>query len=157
MSFTSSTTWATEQTRHRRGAKSPPQSPKDKGGAEAPSQSDLRVYKSLHRGGGDLHRLQLNHKRRLPQDGPAAAQLRWTTYSGGVLHLLHRKARDIKEPCGVCDYLTRSKEAYLKLSSVVGANTNSLSVRKRSSTSPDFERLSPSGCSSSLHFQDQRA
>ena len=36
------------------------------------------------RGGGDLHRLQLNHKRRLPQDGPAAAQLRWTTYSGGV-------------------------------------------------------------------------
>ena len=40
-----------EQTRHRRGAKSPPPKPKDKGGAEAPSQSDLRVYKSLHERG----------------------------------------------------------------------------------------------------------
>ena len=87
-----------------------PQSPRTKGErrrrAKATSESTSRYM----RGGGDLHRLQLNHKRRLPQDGPAAAQLRWTTYSGGVLHLLHRKAHDIKEPCGVSTLSTRSKE-----------------------------------------------
>ena len=99
-----------EQTRHRRGAKSPPISLRTKGErrrrAKATSESTSRYI----RGGGDLHRLQLNHKRRLPQDGPAAAQLRWTTYSGGVLHLLHRKAHDIKEPCGVSTLSTRNKE-----------------------------------------------
>ena len=31
-------------------------------------------------------------------------------YSGGVLHVLHRKAHDIKEPCGVSTLSTRSKE-----------------------------------------------
>ena len=50
--------------------------------------------------------------------------------------------------------INKEQGAYLKLISVVGANINSLSVRKRSSTSPGFERLSPSGCSSPLHFQE---
>ena len=36
----------------------------------------------------------------------------------------------------------KEQGAYLKLISFVGANTNSLPVRKRSSTSPDSERLS---------------
>ena len=47
--------------------------------------------KSLQERGGDLHRLQLNRKRRLPQDGPTAAQLRWTTYSGGVFYIFTSK------------------------------------------------------------------
>ena len=100
----------------------PPKAQRTKGErrrrAKASPESNKSLQLPMHRkrGGGDLHRLQLNHKRRLPQDGPAAAQLRWTTYSGGVLHLLHRKARDIKEPCGVCDYLTRSKELISSLS-----------------------------------------
>ena len=35
-----------------------------------------------------------------------------------------------------------------------GHNRQLALVRKRSSTSPDFKRLSPSGCSSPLHFQE---
>ena len=116
----------------------PPQ-PKDKGGAEAPSQSYPRVYKSLQERGGDLHRLQLNRKRQLPQDGPAAAQLRWTTYSGGVLHLLHRKAHDIKEPCGVSTLSTRSKELSPS-SSYWRTNKTRFSPNR----SPDLVRISAS-------------
>ena len=94
----------------------PPKAQGQRGSGGAEPKRPQSLTSRYKRGGGDLHRLQLNHKRRLPQDGPAAAQLRWTTYSGGVLHLLHRKARDIKEPCGVCDYLTRSKELISSLS-----------------------------------------
>ena len=48
----------------------------------------------------------------------------------------------------------KEQGAYLKLISFVGANTNSLPVRKRSSSSSGSERLSPSGCSPLLHFQE---
>ena len=48
----------------------------------------------------------------------------------------------------------KEQGAYLKLISFVGANTNSLPVRKRSSSSSVSERLSPSGCSPLLHFQE---
>ena len=148
-----------EQTRHRRGAKSTPQSPKDKEGgrrrrAKASPESNKSLQLPMHRkrGGGDLHRLQLNHKRRLPQDGPAAAQLRWTTYSGGVLHVLHRKAHDIKEPCGVSTLSTRSKELSPS-SSYWRTNKTRFSPNRSSGPRADF-RVRPSSCSPLLHFQE---
>ena len=129
-----------EQTRHRRGAKSPPISLRTKGERRRRAKATPESNKSLQERGGDLHRLQLNHKRRLPQDGPAAAQLRWTTYSGGVLHLLHRKAHDIKEPCGVSTLSTRSKELSPS-SSYWRTNKTRFSPNRSSGPRADFLRV----------------
>ena len=123
-----------------------PQSPRTKGErrrrAKATPESNKSLQLPMHRkrGGGDLHRLQLNRKRRLPQDGPAAAQLRWTTYSGGVLHLLHRKAHDIKEPCGVSTLSTRSKELSPS-SSYWRTNKTRFSPNRSSGPRADFLRV----------------
>ena len=141
-----------EQTRHRRGAKSPPQSLRTKGERRRRAKATPESNKSLQERGGDLHRLQLNHKRRLPQDGPAAAQLRWTMYSGGVLHLLHRKDHDIKESCGVSTLSTRSKELSPS-SSYWRTKQNPLQSKQVPGPRADFCEC-PSSCSPLLHFQE---
>ena len=71
-----------EQTGHRRGAKSTPQRQRaqGQGGGAEPKRPRVKQVITLpmhrKRGGEGLDHLHLTQTRRLPKDGPAAAQLR---------------------------------------------------------------------------------
>ena len=112
------------------------------------------MFYNIYQGGGGLGLLRPAGIHRRHQGGPAAAQLVERGKLGGVFGASKRETPTTSRSRVAFAIINKEQGAYLKLISVVGANTNSLPVRKRSSTSPDSERLSPSGCSPLLHFQE---
>ena len=109
------------------------------------------MFYNIYQGGGGLGLLRPAGIHRRHQGGPAAARLVERGKLGGVLGA---KAHNSVPDANLYIFST-PKGALSEINvAVLDINTNSLSVRKRSSTSPDFERLSPSGCSSPLHFQE---
>ena len=143
-----------EQTRHRRGAKSHPQSLRTKGErrrrAKATSESNKSLQERRRRSTSTPTQPQTSTTPRRASRGPTKVDyvFRWRFTSFTSKGPRHQGA--------VWRLRLSNKEqgAYLKLISIVGANTNSLPVRKRSSSSSVSERLSPSGCSPLLHFQE---
>ena len=114
------------------------------------------MFYNIYQGGGGLGLLRPAGIHRRHQGGPAAAQLVERGKLGGVL----AQRPTTLSRTQICYIFSTPRGAQARSGTnvaVLDTNANSLSVRKRSSTSPDFERLSPSGCSSPLHFQDGKS
>ena len=130
-----------------------PKAQRTKGERRRRAKATPESNKSLQERGGDLHRLQLNRKRRLPQDGPAAAQLRWTTHSGGVFTSFTSKGP--RHQGAVWRFNVIYKEqGTISIIELLAHKQKPASVQTGPWTSCGRSEFAPSSCSPLLHFRE---